>query len=197
MRRSESCRGRSRLARARQRGYLLVTGLLFLVALTLLGIALFRSTGLMDRISANTRDKERAFEAAQSALQYAEWWLQSGHGGAGTECTTLASGNNPDSVHVCSNALAKPSDLPWTAGYTYTPPNFTVNTAGGLISATNPDVNYQAAPTFYIERLGTTADGQSTMYQVTAAGRGGSPDTMAVVRSTYAINSSTKALDNP
>ena len=177
--------------RAAQRGYLLVTALLFLVALTLLGIALFRSSGLADRISANTRDKERAFEAAQSALQYGEWWL-SGHAGATSPCAGLVGGNDPEAVHVCSNALATPADLPWQNGFTYTPPNLAVNTSGGLAGPSNTDVNYQAPPVFYIELLGKTPDGQSTLYQVTAAGFGGSPDTASVVRSTYAITTSTK-----
>src|SRR4051812_18960272 len=59
---------RRRAPQARQSGFILVTGLLFLVVLTLLGLAMFRSSGLMDRITANTRDKQRSFEASQSAL---------------------------------------------------------------------------------------------------------------------------------
>jgi type IV pilus assembly protein PilX len=165
--------------------------MLFLIVLTLLGIALFRSTGLMNRISSNTRDKDRAFEAAQAALQYAEWWLASGAAGTASACTGLVSGNNKAMIHVCSNALAAPAAAPWADGFTYTPPNLVVNTGGGLVSATNPDVNYQAAPMFYIESLGLAPDGQTMLYQVTAAGFGGSASTVSVVRSTYAVSSST------
>ena len=180
-------RGRGR---AGQGGFLLVTGLLFLVVLTLLGLGLFRSTGLMNRISGNTRDKDRAFEAAQAALQYAEWWITSGNVAAGSKCTGLVNGNVTAAVHVCSNALATPSDAPWTDGFTYTPPNLAVNKSGGLVSATNPDINYYAAPMFYIENLGLAPDGKTTLYKVTAAGFGGSAATKAVVRSTYAVTPS-------
>jgi type IV pilus assembly protein PilX len=180
-------------ARGRERGYVLATGLLFLVVLTLLGIALFRATGLLDRISANTRDKERSFEAAQSALQYGEWWLQA-FGGNGSPCTAIVSGQTPANVDVCSNSLANPASLPWAAGYTYTPPNMTVAAGGGLASS-GSDVNYQSAPVFYIERLGLSPDGKSQIYQVTATGSGGAAGTTTVLRSTYQITSTAHALD--
>jgi type IV pilus assembly protein PilX len=177
-----------RCGRAREQGFVLVTGLLFLVVLTLLGIGLFRSTGLMNRISGNTRDKDRAFEAAQAALQYAEWALANGKVAEESTCTGLVNGNNTAAVHVCSNALATPADFPWANGFTYTPPNLMVDPKGGLVSATNSDVNYVAAPLFYIENTGT--DGKVTYYQVTAAGFGGSAATRAVVRSTFTLSSS-------
>ena len=44
----------------REAGFILVTGMMFLVVMTLLGLALFRSSGLLDRITANTRDKQRS-----------------------------------------------------------------------------------------------------------------------------------------
>jgi len=167
----------------------LVTGLLFLVVLTLLGLGLFRSTGLMNRISGNTRDKDRAFEAAQAALQYAEWALASGKiVTTASDCTGLVNGNNTALVHVCANTLATPADAPWANGFTYTPPNLVVDQKGGLVSATNPDVNYYAAPTFYIESKGS--DGKTTYYQVTAAGFGGSAATKSVVRSIFKLTSS-------
>ena len=179
-----------------QRGYVLVTGLLFLIVLTLLGIGLYRSTGLMNRISANTRDKERSFEAAQAALQYAEWSLTNG-AGADDTCTGLVSGNTVANVHACTNALGSAADLPWTNGFTYTPPNLAVDTNGGLVSSTNPDVNYQAPPSFYIEPKGFAPDGKSKLYEVTAAGFGGNASTKSVVRSTYAITSSSTCRDCP
>ncbi|HEY9027860.1 MAG TPA: PilX N-terminal domain-containing pilus assembly protein, partial [Burkholderiaceae bacterium] len=66
----------------REQGFILVTGLLFLVVMTLVGLALFRSTGLLDRLTTNTRDKQRSFEAAESAMEYGVWWLGTPGGGA-------------------------------------------------------------------------------------------------------------------
>ena len=70
----------SKLPNRADRGYTLVVGLLLLVVLTLFAIGMFRSFGLQEKIAANTRDKQRALEAAQSALQYGEWWLGQGNG---------------------------------------------------------------------------------------------------------------------
>lgn len=179
----------------RQRGFVLVTGMLFLVVLTLLGLAMFRSTGLMDRISGNARDKQRTFEASQSALQYAEFWLANGGGGQGTACNTLDNGDVVANIHVCSNALANgyQNNVPFTAGFSYTPPNLTAVAGGGMAASSN-DVNYQSKPGFYIENLGLAPNGISTVYQVTAYAQGGSADTVSVVRSVYQVTPSVHSL---
>ena len=60
---------------ANQRGVALVTSLLLLVIITILALSMFRSFGTQERIAGNLREKERALHAADSAQQYAEWWL--------------------------------------------------------------------------------------------------------------------------
>jgi type IV pilus assembly protein PilX len=178
----------------REAGFVLVTGMLFLVVLTLLGLAMFRNSGLMDRISGNSRDKQRSFEAAQSALQYGEFWLANGGGGIGTPCNTLASGDTVANIHVCTNALAAgyQSTVPFPNGFTYTPPHLNVNVNSGM--AASGDVNYQILPGFYIENLGIAPDGSSSVYKVTAYGKGGSFDTVSVVRSVYQVTPTVKSL---
>ncbi len=182
----------------RQRGFILVTGLLFLVVMTLLGLALFRSTGLMDRITANTRDKQRSFEAAQTALEYGSWWLsQSSGGGNGTTCAT---NSMPDSstLHVCSEAL--PASLSTLQDYTtwyqqayvYKTPGMTVAAGGGMASTT--DINYQGYPGLYIEKLGLSTDGKSTFYQITSYGFAGDANTVSVVRGTFKQTASSNPL---
>jgi type IV pilus assembly protein PilX len=187
---------------ARQQGFVLVTGLLFLVILTMLGLSLFRSTGLMDRISGNTRDKQRSFESAQSALSYGEWWINGSHGGVGTPCTGLVNGDpaNVTNVHTCSNALVAgfQNTVPFPNAFIYTPPNMTIALTGGLVdsSKSDSDINYQALPGFYVEDLGLAPDGVSEVYQVTAYGKGGNADSASVVRSTYKVTPSVKPLTN-
>ncbi len=182
---------------AGQRGFILVTGLLFLVVMTMVALAMFRSTGLMDRISANARDKQRSFEAAQSALQYGEWWLSTNTpGSTASACTALVSGDTTSNIHVCSNAIQsdfQTTNSAWTAGFYYTPPNLTVPTSGtgtgGVVTASNlsSDVIYYNRPGFYLEFIGYSATKGGNVYQVTAYGYGGSGNTMSVVRSTYLI----------
>ncbi len=179
-----------------QRGFILVTGLLFLVVITLVAVAMFRSTGLMDRISANARDKQRSFEAAQSALQYAEWWLSTNKPGTtSSACSSVASGDTATNVHVCSNAIQTDflTATAWTRGFSYTPPNLTslggTGSGGGLVNAasTSGDVNYYNLPGFYLTFLGFSSSKGGNIYQVTSYGYGGNTTTMTVLRSTYLV----------
>jgi type IV pilus assembly protein PilX len=185
---------------AAQRGFILVTGLLFLVVITLVAVAMFRSTGLMDRIAANARDKQRSFEAAQSALQYAEWWLSTNKpGSTSSACNSLGSGDTAANVHVCSNAIQSDflTATAWTRGFSYTPPNLTslggTGAGGGLVNAsgTGGDVNYYNLPGFYLTWLAFSSSKGGNIYQVTAYGYGGNTTTMTVLRSTYLVPTTT------
>ncbi|MCG8432639.1 MAG: PilX N-terminal domain-containing pilus assembly protein, partial [Gammaproteobacteria bacterium] len=58
-----------------QQGAILVFCLIFLTVLTMMGVSGMESTTLEERMSANMVDKERAFNAAETALQAGEAWL--------------------------------------------------------------------------------------------------------------------------
>ncbi|HUE12144.1 MAG TPA: PilX N-terminal domain-containing pilus assembly protein, partial [Steroidobacteraceae bacterium] len=64
----------------RQRGMVLVTALLLLIVVTLLAVGMFRSFGLDEKIAGNVREKQRALNAAETAEEYAEFWLAAGNG---------------------------------------------------------------------------------------------------------------------
>lgn len=55
-----------------QAGAALVTGLIFLVILTLLGITAMQTSTMEERMSGNARDRNIAFQAAEAALRDAE-----------------------------------------------------------------------------------------------------------------------------
>jgi len=174
--------------------------MLFLVVLTMLSIAMFRSFGLQEKIAGNTRDKQRAFEAAQSALQYGEWWLTQGTVGAAVACTGVVSGNTVSSMRVCSTpVVASPAGawVPWANRIDYVPPSMTV-VAGGGLTGSGADINYQGNPalSIYFMGYGTDPNGKPTsLYQISAFGYGGNADTVAVVQSTYQLSASTQCLD--
>jgi len=187
----------------REQGFILVTGLLFLVVMTLVGLALFRSTGLLDRLTTNTRDKQRSFEAAESAMEYGVWWLGTPGGGAQASCAAN-SGATVANLKVCTESLgATLSTLAnveasgsWiNRAFSYTPPNMTVAAGGGMASAT--DVNYYKAPGVYIENLGLSTDGKSQFYQLSSYGYGGDSNTVSVVRATFKQTSSSKNRGTP
>jgi type IV pilus assembly protein PilX len=190
--------------RTRQRGLVLVSSLLLLVVVTILAIGLFRSFGMDEKIAGNTREKQRALQAAVSAQQFAEWWLSVGNTATPVACA--APGVTAPTVQVCSNVLSTvvggPQNIAsasWAAvgtgvGVTYTPPSMT-----GQITTTNFAAGtYYASPVFYISYLGIGlgANGASgNLYQIDAVGYGGSPNTAAVVESTYIVQTADKSLE--
>lgn len=60
-----------------QRGAVLGIGLLFLLVLTLLGTALMQSTTMQERMAGGVQDRNRALQAAETALNVAEAWIAS------------------------------------------------------------------------------------------------------------------------
>ena len=189
-----------------QKGMALITSMLLLVVMTIMALSMFRSYGTEERLAGNTRDKQRAINAAISAQQYAEYQLASGGAPASGVCppTILPSG-----VEVCTNSPAPSfTTLPWTSGVTFAAFTATnVNGVKNVISTTgtpdapglNESASYYKAPLFYITDLGANA-GQPAgeVYQVDALGYGGNQNTVAVVESTFVIGTNTaQNLGNP
>lgn len=173
------------------RGFALITALLVLVMLTLLALSMFHGFGLQQKIAGNTREKERALQGAESALQYGEWWLSQAkllRDDLGVPCNAPIVINKPSDMRLCHDALATPgSPSTWTGASTYTPPNMKVAAGGGLVMDGNQqtDINYAKAPQVYVSYLGYNGTKTAVLYSVTATGYGGTPDTSAVVQSIY------------
>jgi type IV pilus assembly protein PilX len=169
-----------------QRGVALITAMLLLIVVTIMALSMFRSYGTQERIAGNTRDKQRATNAAISAQQFAEGWLASGLATGKINCVALISSNVGQ---VCSN-LPNLGVLPWTAGVIYT--QFTSNPVNGVLNTVNAGTqtagSYYAAPIFYITDLGTYAgDATKEVYQIDALGYGATANTVAIVESTFII----------
>jgi type IV pilus assembly protein PilX len=187
------------------RGMALISALLLLVVITMLGVAMFRSFGLQERIAGNTREKQRALHAADSAQGYAQFWLTANGGanattgivcGAGLVSADTA-GNGQVCSNILSNVVANVANVPWILGtgesaVTYTPPGLTV---GGAV---NP---YWEAPRFYISALSHVYQKPVDIYtyQIDSTGYGGSPDAVAVVETGYTVTVSrtTQKLPDP
>ncbi len=191
--------GRSRHDPA-QRGFVLIASLLILIIVTLLGISMFRSYGLQEKIAGNLREKERAFQSAQSTLQFAEQWLtQKNHATAGTPCT--GSSPLPSVPQVCSNPLLYPNTIPWVSGgqplgMTYNIPQ--PGSTGGTIkvSTTGGADSYYALPRFYIQNIGPAIGKQGTLFRITTVGWGGNKNAVAVIQSTYLVSTAVQDLSN-
>ncbi len=63
---------RSNIGQQHQAGVALITGLIFLVMLTLLAITAMQSTTLEERMAGNSRSRDLAFQGAEAAVRAAE-----------------------------------------------------------------------------------------------------------------------------
>jgi len=188
----------SRSCAPAQRGFVLIAALAVLLMLTLLSVGMFRSLGLEERITGNTREKQHAFFAAQSALQSAEAWLSGGNASQGTACSMVSPTVTPQICTLATTPAAQAlATTAWSCSYgtTYVPPAVTVN--GNLIQQLIPETNCAGAtspgtvymdPQFAITYLGQDpASPGAYLYQVTSLGYGGNQNAAAVVQSVYSV----------
>lgn len=170
----------------------LITSLLLLVVVTILAVSMFRSFTVEGKIAGNVREKQRAVLAAENAEQYAEWWLsQASNASTVATVCSQALNANINEGQICANTLpsivgiGKAGNVnAWPAFYTtYTPPAMNV-------SATASSDSYFQAPGFYVSDLGPDKSGTGgEVFQIDAMGYGASQTTVAVVESTFVVNS--------
>ncbi|TLZ35928.1 MAG: pilus assembly protein PilX [Gammaproteobacteria bacterium] len=185
----------------RERGMALITSLLLLLIITILALSMFRGFGSQEKIAGNLREKARALHAAESAQQYAEWWLTQGSNAAGgtVSCAAPVLNANLGQGQICNQTLPTAVGLtglqatvvnvplPWNIGVTYTPPNMNVTPPNASLTVNATNEPYYAAPGFYIAHLGNAADTAGEAYQIDAYGYGGASTTVAIVESTYEV----------
>jgi type IV pilus assembly protein PilX len=171
----------------------LISGLLLLVVLTVLAMSMFRGYGTQQKIAGNVRDKQRAVSAAVSAQQFAEFWLSTTTPPPAVDCSGI--GATSSVAQVCSNSPDFTS-VPWLlgtqpVGITFANFNFTAQ-----VKAEAPTQGtYFSTPMFYVTDLGQSAAGPGEVYQIDATGWGGTPDTVAVVESTFLLAPSGRSYD--
>ncbi|QEL55857.1 pilus assembly PilX family protein [Chromobacterium paludis] len=165
-----------------QGGFTLIAALMILIVITIIGLAMMRGVGLQGRMAGNIREKGRAFEAAQAALDFSEWWLIQGTNGSSTQaaCTRAQS-----AMTLCSNALATPTDTTaWGSSYTLS------NTDLPLLQ----NLGFAQPPQTYIQYMGLNSAANGALYQITTLGYGGNTNSIVVLQSTYTLYSGVKNL---
>lgn len=167
----------------KQQGVALITGLIFMVILTLLAVAAMRTTTLEEKMAGNARNRDLAFQAAEAGLRSAQQALDSPVDpatGAGYFATPLAAGGTIDywktySGWSTATGSANPGVIyPGVQRVRYVIEKITA-LAG---SSGNDDLGYSAAP-------GNPRNG---IYRITAradAGSGG--DTSVILQSVVQI----------
>lgn len=162
-----------------QNGAALMVSLMILLVLTLIGVTSMQSTILEEKMAGNMRDKNLAFNAAESALREGENWV--------APMTSI-----PEPVDSCSPApctLWNPGILPDLSDQ-----NHSWWTGNAVAVGTSiPEVN--SNPHYLMEYLAfipddldpeTRAQGIGNhFYRTTARGTGGSDVAEAVLQTTY------------
>jgi type IV pilus assembly protein PilX len=148
---------------------------------------MFRSYGMQEKIAGNVREKQRAFNAAVSAQQYAEWYLTNNT----LPITTTCAAGLVSTVQICNNPPADFTALPWGTGINFT--QFQQDSGNGVSNVVNTNAQkgtYAQQPTYYITDLGGAGGGSTgTVYQIDAVGYGGTTNAVAVVESTFLVSS--------
>jgi len=172
----------------RQTGVALITAMIFLVVLTLLATAGMRGTLLEERMAANSRNRDLAFEAAEAALREGILKVQNG-------TITPTSGF----TSACPGGLCLPSTTGIdnaTAVFPFgqTTPSASAKTYSGTA------LSYVAnQPQYIVELLPDTAippgnsggggrnnpSGTATPYRITARGWGMTAEAQATTQATY------------
>lgn len=191
----------------RERGAILIITLMFLVLLTIVGVASISSATLEEKMAGNLREQYTAFQAAESALRDAEIDLETGIGGAGNRDAAITLGVASYFATPCSAAFTNgvclqpsPSSVPIGAAGTY---RTEIVTAGGWdwTSATKTVAygTYTGAtalggvfrqPRYVIEYLSEKIDTTVTApltrhFRITARGWGANANTTVTLQTVY------------
>jgi type IV pilus assembly protein PilX len=143
-----------------QRGISLVVVLILLVAVSVLGIAVLRSSAMQERMSANLRDRNLAVQTTEAALRFAQDQVLAG----GTWDTTVPDATSCSGHGICPTGSAPAwRDLPNTQYDTTlipAPPQYWIEYLG-----------QGPARKGSCDQLPPTLDCFSPMYRVTARTR--------------------------
>ena len=165
---------------AHQSGAVLIVSLIMLLLLTLIGATGMQNTALEEKMAGNMRDKNLAFQAAESALKDAETSLavlptfyNTGTGG------TASTAGYYSSTSTIPTASAILTDSFWTSQPTHTS---SVTTLGNGIST----------PVYIIQEIGVAdcagaavGSGGCKNYRITARATGGTTDAVVILQSFY------------
>lgn len=197
-----------------QQGATLIVGLIFLVALTLLGVMAMKSAVLQERMAGGSRDHSLAVHAAEAALRDAKRDIM-GFKADGTVCVTGAAGcrtvnhlgvsGSVEYQATCPNGLCR--DNPCTGGgYTFgVGPHIAFPMTGGPSvvygTFTSPPLpappiaiaGVATQPRYLIEYfsrpdgVATACDGNEAipMYRITVRAVGANPNTVVMLQEVF------------
>jgi type IV pilus assembly protein PilX len=168
--------------RRAQRGVTLMMVLMFMVALTLLGIGVISSTTTEEKMGQNARDQDVALEAAEAALRDARIRI------TGVSQNPVVAVDLTAFDAACTSGLCINATQPVYSNYSMSAaPSAAIGT--GTTSPTM--VGVSAQPRYFIERIRMAIPGYAdpvNVYRITAMGYGRSSDTQVLVQELVKID---------
>lgn len=176
-----------------QRGVALITGLIFLVVLTLISITAARMAGLEERMSGNTRDRSLAVQAAEMALRDAENDIR---GVPGVTRAPLISGLT-GFVSACTNGLCyngiqgNANGTNWNTTPAWSTVSMTAapSVAYGAFTGATAIDGLSAQPRYIIEGIRKTPPGSGGnsvfYYRITVRAQGANPNTVVWLQEVF------------
>jgi type IV pilus assembly protein PilX len=169
-----------------QQGMVLIVGLIMVLLITIIGLAAIRGSGLQESMAGNMRDRNIAFQAAESALREGEAILSAATlpefgcvDGSGT-CLDLSSSPQNSVIYwAASNWTKTAKETVLDFDDVTSPPRYVAEELEVDVGAS------AAAEGSAIDVGGMLSTGDATPYRVTAKGFGISADTEVIVQSSY------------
>jgi len=174
-----------------QTGAVLVMSLMMLFVLTLLGVSSINTTSLQEKMAGNSRNRQVAFQSAESAIRDAERFITNSINNPSVQFTNAGTGG----LYTLSNGPSTTDAVTktwWTAN---NKKSFDAYATG------NPDV--PAAPQYTIEFVGETKQAEATdgnifgseearggqgsifAFRITARGTGLTTNSVVVIQSHF------------
>lgn len=181
---------------SRQRGAVLLVGLIMVLLMTIVGLAAIRSSGLQETMAGNMRERNLAFQAAEASLRVGEALVENNNVDA-LDFSGAAAGLKPD---LNQPGMALPPVHEWTADQWEAN---AVQVAMGLENIGEDDQPWYVVEELMVlsfnasqstggaidqQSLQNTNDLQMEFFRVTSQGRSGSGESRAVLQSTYRKN---------
>jgi len=170
-----------------EKGIALITALIFLVVLTILGLAAMRSTTMQERMSGNLRDQSVALQAAEAALRDARADLSFGAHLNGRNVTASSfplTGTSTSCIKgLCGpeTVLTKLSEVAANLTTTANFASYGEFTGAGALPGLSLQPRYimELLPTTLNAKLSLTSVTATAFYvRITAQGYGLNPDTV-------------------
>src|SRR3989344_6780492 len=173
-----------------QRGMVLVLALVFLLLLTIMGITALNTTSLEEKMTGNVKDRNLAFQAAESALILAESWINAQIGKpifpsntTGLYLPDAGVSGDPDGVDNWNENI-------WAGNNVVAYPNTPGQAGTGALGKINTQ------PRYIIEDMGETPESGgslvttssytskgTTVVRITARGTGGTDAAVVMLQS--------------